>query len=108
MISLKKLSELYHIDRRTLYNLAKAGLWGARKEKGNWVFEEPPITEETITTEAIAAALHCSSRIVRRWCEQGEKLKATKTGRRWRIHYIEGLNFISLRLGGFRKQGTKI
>jgi hypothetical protein len=114
-MNINKLKDLYQVDRRTLYAIARAAMWGAHKKDGAWNFDSLPLSDPTMSTEAVAKGIHRSCEIVRRWCRESEraktagepvKLRATKVGRSWRIHFEDGARLIVAQLGGFRKQGN--
>lgn len=113
-MTLYELASLYKVDRRVLYMVAKADLWGARKKNGAWHFDQPPIDEHTLSVGVVAEAIGCSREMVRRWCRESVwaqerglpvKLRAVQVGRKWRIHFEDGARLIMARLGGYRKGG---
>jgi hypothetical protein len=111
-MNLSKIADLYQVDRRVLYAIARTAMWGARKSNGRWNFDDPPINEYTMTVSVVADAIRCSREIVRRWCRESDdaqrrgrpvKLRAIQVGRSWRIHYEDGAHLIMAQLGGFKK-----
>jgi hypothetical protein len=112
-MTLFELSDLYRVDRRTLYVMARLKMWGARKINGTWHFDSPPLSEPTMTVGVVANAIGLSREIVRRWCREStyakanglpQKVRVTQVGRQWRIHFEDGARLIMAQLGGYRKK----
>lgn len=111
-MNLYKLAELYKVDRRVLYMIARSSQWGARKVNGEWHFDSPPIDDHTLSVNVVADAIGCSRELVRRWCRESAddrqcgrpaRIRAVQVGRTWKIHYEDGARLIMAQLGGFRK-----
>jgi excisionase family DNA binding protein len=83
-MNLKQACSLYRVSRPTLLSMCHKGIFGAKKEKGQWVLTRPPISEQCIGTKAIAETLGCSTRYVRIMCENG-KIESIRVGRFWRV-----------------------
>lgn len=111
-MKLNELTDLYEVDRRVLYGVAQAAMWGAHKKNGAWYFESPPFSDYTMSVEAVAKGARVSRKTVRQWCResskakaigQTEKIRAIQVGRTWKIHFEDGARLIVAQLGGYRK-----
>lgn len=109
------LAKLYKVDRRVLYMIARSSMWGARKVNGAWHFDQPPLSDHTLSVNVVAEAIGCSREIVRRWCRESvsalkngrpAKLRAIQVGRTWKIHFEDGARLIMAQLGGYRRKGN--
>lgn len=96
-------AKLLRVSHGRLLQHCRAGEFGAKKIKGEWVLLKMPIHEATINCKAIAEALNVTTRRIQLLCKQ-ERIQAIRIGKQWRIGFSCATKLMLARLSGFSRQ----